>query len=133
MSSYNDGALTGAFGSVATKAADAEMQLLDSVLRPLTASGFEFRGGDMFGQEIYGIYVNDAADEFVVLRYNRASEDNRALPPLIHRGPMSELDTPMDHINSLEFKTVQEYMRAALPALPAAAPKDNKPGYPRFS
>lgn len=112
MSIFNGGAISGAFGSVAARAADAEMQLLETVLRPLSALGFEFRGGDMFGREIYGLYVNDRSDEFVVLRYNRGeSETGQSRPPLIHRGPMSELDSPMDSLSTLEFKTVQEYIR----------------------
>jgi hypothetical protein len=126
MTNFDGGALTGAFGPVATKPADAEMQLLDAVLRPLTETGFEFRGGDMFGQEIYGLYVNDSSDEFVVLRYNRSNSENGAVqPPLIHRGPMSELDTPMDSLHTLDFKTVQEYMGALKP-LPA------QPQSPRY-
>jgi hypothetical protein len=127
MQTMTEKSLTRAFGA----AADAEMQTLESVLRPLTANGFEFRGGDVFGQEIFSIYINDRTDEFVIMRFNRPANE----PPLIHRGKMSELDQPMDRMDMLPFVTVSEFLgkpaeQQAPVALPASAPaaKPRAPG-----
>lgn len=95
--------LSGAFAGVA---ADSEMQSLENVLRPLTSNGFEFRGGDTFGQEIFSIYTNDRTDEFVIMRFNRPQNE----PPLIHRGRMSELDNPMDSLYQMPFVTIPEFL-----------------------
>ncbi len=117
--------LSGVFAGVA---GDAEMKALDSVLRPLTANGFEFRGGDTFGQEVFSIYINERTDEFVIMRFNRPQNE----PPLIHRGRMSELDRPMDSVETMPFVTIPEFLGqkadAAAPVLPqqpvaAAAPQ----------
>ena len=56
---------------------EAELVMLESVVRPLVANGFEFRGGDVFGQEIVSIYINDNLDEFVMLRFNRPAVEDR--------------------------------------------------------
>lgn len=93
-------------GVFAGAAADSEMNALESVLRPLTANGFEFRGGDTFGQEVFSIYINERTDEFVIMRFNRP----QAEPPLIHKGRMSELDRPMDSMDTLAFVTIPEFL-----------------------
>lgn len=107
---------------------DSEMQVLDAIVRPLVANGFEWRGGDTFGQEVVSIYMNDALDEFVMLRYNRpCDEQGRIQPPLIHRGAMAELDQPMDNMDSLRFMTIPEFLGIPTPrdlpsvALPASS------------
>ncbi|HYD19564.1 MAG TPA: hypothetical protein VEF76_13900 [Patescibacteria group bacterium] len=104
---------------------DSEMQELDAIVRPLVANGFEWRGGDTFGQEVVSIYMNDKLDEFVMLRYNRAPDDTgRAQPPLIHRGAMAELDQPMDNMDSLRFMTIPEFLGFVQPrdVTPVAIP-----------
>ena len=93
-------------GVFAGAAADSEMQALENVLRPLTSNGFEFRGGDTFGQEVYSIYINERTDEFVIMRFNRPQNE----PPLIHRGRMSELDRPMDSMDQMPFVTIPEFL-----------------------
>ena len=104
-------------------AGDAEMQALDTVLRPLTANGFEFRGGDVFGQEVFSIYINERTDEFIIMRFNRPKNE----PPLIHRGTMTELDRPMESMDLLPLVTLPEFLgqkqdTAAAPVLqPSAA------------
>ena len=111
--------LTGTIADALGLPGEAEMQLLESVVRPLVANGFEFRGGDVFGQEVLGIYMHDALDEFVMLRYNRpADADGRAQPPLIVRGAMAELDQPMDAIDTLKFVTIPEFLGQAAPSQP---------------
>lgn len=104
---------------------EAELVMLESVVRPLVANGFEFRGGDVFGQEIVSIYINDNLDEFVMLRFNRPDDaQGRAQPPLIHRGDMAELDQPMDNMDSLRFVTISEFLGKPVEEkpLPAARP-----------
>ena len=117
--------LSGAFAGVA---GDAEMQTIESALRPLTANGFEFRGGDTFGQEVFSIYINERTDEFVIMRFNRPANQ----PPLIHKGQMTELDRPMSSMDTLPFQTIPEFLglktEAAKPAevaqpVAAAAPQ----------
>jgi hypothetical protein len=116
MQTTNPKSLSGAFAAVAP---DAEMQTIETALRPLTANGFEFRGGDMFGQEVFSIYINDRTDEFVIMRFNRPANE----PPLIHRGRMAELDSPMDSMNSLPFVTIPEFLLGQKPdAVPAQQP-----------
>lgn len=118
MSSSLNKGLSGVFAGVA---GDAEMQALETVLRPLTANGFEFRGGDVFGQEVFSIYINERTDEFIIMRFNRPQNE----PPLIHRGTMSELDRPMESMDTLSFVTISEFLgqkQAAAPVLqPSAA------------
>jgi hypothetical protein len=111
-------------GVFAGAAGDSEMGALESVLRPLTANGFEFRGGDTLGQEVYSIYINERTDEFVIMRFNRP----KAEPPLIHKGRMSELDRPMNSMEQMPFVTIPEFLgqkqEAAAPVMqaqPAAA------------
>jgi hypothetical protein len=87
---------------------EKELQQLEDFVRPLGARGFEFRGGDTFGQEVLSIYVNDKLDEYIMLRFNRV-----AGPPLIRKGPMSELDQPMDNLDSLKFQPLDEFNKAA--------------------
>ena len=111
-------------GAFAGAAADSEMQTLETVLRPLTSSGFEFRGGDTFGQEIFSIYTNERSDEFVIMRFNRPKNE----PPLIHRGRMSELDGPMDSLYQMPFVTIPEFLlgqrpEAVMQPVAAAAPQ----------
>ncbi len=95
--------LSGVFAGVA---GDSEMSALETVLRPLTANGFEFRGGDVFGQEVFSIYINERTDEFVIMRFNRPKGEQ----PLIHRGRMSELDRPMDSMDTMPFQTIPEFL-----------------------
>jgi hypothetical protein len=119
--------LSGAFAGVA---GDAEMQTIESALRPLTANGFEFRGGDTFGQEVFSIYINERTDEFVIMRFNRPASQ----PPLIHKGSMAELDRPMSSMDTLPFQTIPEFLglrtEAAQPVTVAAAAPSSKPGAP---
>ena len=118
--------LTAAFSGAAL---DSELQALDSVLRPLAANGFEFRGGDVFGQEIYSIYINDRTDEFAILRFNRPSSQ----PPLIFRGKMAELDQPMDRMDLLPFVTVADFLAKTQEQRPqplAASAPSSKPRAP---
>lgn len=100
---------------------EKELQQLEDFVRPLGQRGFEFRGGDTFGQEVLSIYVNDNSDEYIMLRFNRA-----AGPPLIRKGPMTELDQPMDNLESLKFQTIEDFNKAAVKmtytALPAPQP-----------
>ncbi len=86
-------------------------EMLESLLGKLLKNGFEWRGGDTFGQEVVSIYMNDKLDEFVMLLYNRPGNQ----PPLIHRGAMDELDRPMNDMESLRFVTLPEFL-----GLPAA-------------
>lgn len=117
--------LPGTVGDALGLPGEAEFQALDSIVRPLVANGFEFRGGDTFGQEIVSIYINDKLDEFVMLRFNRPKDaEGRPQPPLIHRGAMAELDQPMDNMDSLRFVTIGEFLGkpAEEASLPAARP-----------
>lgn len=95
---------------------EKDAELLESVLGKLLKNGFEWRGGDTFGQEVVSIYMNDKLDEFVMLRYNRPDRQ----PPLIHRGAMEELDRPMHDMESLRFVTIPEFL--GLPAARETAP-----------
>jgi hypothetical protein len=115
--------LSGAFAGVA---GDAEMQTLETALRPLTAKGFEFRGGDTFGQEVFSIYINERTDEFVIMRFNRPANQ----PPLIHQGRMSELDRPMDSMDTMPFMTIPEFLglKAETAQPVAAASQPRAPG-----
>jgi hypothetical protein len=121
--------LSGAFGAAS---GDREMEALEAVLRPLTDSGFEFRGGDTFGQEIFSIYINDRTDEFVIMRFNRPG----GAEPLIHRGAIAELDQPMSRMETLPFVTLGEFLGAKtqdqlpmpVPAARIAAPPRFRPG-----
>lgn len=94
---------------------EKELQQLEDFVRPLGQRGFEFRGGDTFGQEVLSIYVNDNSEEYIMLRFNRV-----AGPPLIRKGPMAELDQPMDNLESLKFQTIEDFSRAA--AKPESTP-----------
>lgn len=87
---------------------EKELQQLEDFVRPLGQRGFEFRGGDTFGQEVLSIYVNDNSDEYIMLRFNRV-----AGPPLIRKGPMTELDQPMDNLETLKFQTIEDFSKAA--------------------
>jgi hypothetical protein len=105
------------------------MQTIESALRPLTANGFEFRGGDTFGQEVFSIYINERTDEFVIMRFNRPANQ----PPLIHKGSMAELDRPMSSMDQLPFQTIPEFLglktETAQPvAVATAASKPFAPG-----
>lgn len=123
--------LTGTVADALGLPGENEMYLLDELLRPLTANGFEFRGGDTFGQEIVGLYFNERLDEFVMLRYNRPQdEQGRPQPPLIHRGAMAELDQPMDCMDSLRFMTVHEFLGRTAPR-EEAGPQPQLPPSPR--
>jgi hypothetical protein len=123
MSKTANKSLAGVFAGIA---GDAEMTAIESALRPLTANGFEFRGGDKFGQEVFSIYINDRTDEFVIMRFNRPENQ----PPLIHQGKISELDQPMENMTQLNFVTIPEFLLSKAPApqpLAAAAPRSKGP------
>jgi len=132
MASVTKHTLTGTVADSLGLPSDAEMQLLETVLKPLVANGFEFRGGDTFGQEVVGIYMNESLDEYVMLRYNRVDNAGRTLHPLIVRGAMAELDTPMDSMESLRFVTIPEFLGKPAPqqeaqATPAANQNQQQP------
>ncbi|MDE1152141.1 MAG: hypothetical protein PW788_06335 [Micavibrio sp.] len=134
MASVTKHTLTGTVADSLGIPGEAEMQMLEAVLKPLVANGFEFRGGDTFGQEVVGIYMNESLDEYVMLRYNRPADSaGRAQPPLIVRGAMAELDTPMDSMESLRFVPVYEFLGKPAPEAPRAqtspAANQNQTGY----
>jgi hypothetical protein len=127
MPTMTQKSLTAAFTGAAL---EKDLQQLESVTGALSASGFEFRGGDVFGQEIFSIYINDRTDEFAILRFNRPANE----PPLILRGRMDELDQPMSRMDMLPFVPVAEFFgKTETPApqpLAAASPtaKPRAPG-----